>query len=346
MSSILFQDDFLSFNPSDPGSNYFYVAVPETPISDDGVSSVSGGVLTVDSSVYTHTSPADGDYHKFLVFTKSAFTAPANGDYLVLEANVSSQQTNLNTIPASLVAAPGSLDGVVDPNLDPRPCCGALNLFDVQANVIFDFIITNKMIYALYERFPYGKAAWGGPGLDYTGFVQLFPLANRPHNTDTSNLKIAFNRKTNSVSWFVDGKRKLQINSIGVMSQSKYTVIQYSAPNVPLSPQPIVRPNTFLVGFGNLGLMGATSPLNPGSKSNSALVDMSLNGLLPDSNPNGFNANGTPQCLPTILSYAQAGNTTNFGQGNVLEISSLKVYTASSVPNSKYINPVPYLATP
>lgn len=340
MTTILFTDDFASYDLNNPNSPYFSVAVPGYPPPVDGVTSVNAGTLTVDSSVYTLSLPTDLDYHKYLVLTKQTFAAPMSNKWLIFEVEAASNQTNLNTLPASLFAPTGTINGIVDAELDPRPCSGGFNVIDANLNFAFDFVITNKMVYALYERLPYQRTEWGGTGPNYLGFGQLFPLYSRSSPSEIVNLKIAYNYQTKKIRYLVNDRVLLELNQLGKMANSKYSVLKYTTPDQVQSPEVVLRPTAFRVGFANFSFFGETAPSNKFSLSNPALVDLSLNGYLPCADPNGYNDNKTPRALNSILSYAEAGNSTNFGQGNILKLQHLKVYTTTNSPGGNNISMV------
>lgn len=330
--TTLFSDNFSTpFAPSTPGSPYSYVPFPYP--SDDGVASQSNNTLTIDSSVYTRSTPTDNDDHKYLALTNETFNAPNSG-YLIGEILFKSLQTNLDDLPSSLMAPPGTINGIVDPNIDPRPSCGSFNFISDNYQFAMDFIVTNKTIYVLYERLPYGRTEWGGPGPNYTAFMQLFAVANRASTDEYALLQFAYNKRKNLFYFLVNNEVKIALTNLGAMvPDSRYTVQENTIPGEPPSPQFIINPTGFSIGFGNLTLFNTTSPRNPYRLSNPSLIDLSLGGYFPYVDPNGTYPNGTPLPMENILSYAAAGDTTCFGQGNIISVRNLRVYISNSLPH-------------
>lgn len=338
MATILFEDTFEpgTFDPSNPASNYFFFQVPGVVSGNDGAASIAANTLTIDSNTFSFSNSTGLDHVKYLTFTKQAFPTPTQSKFLVVEATMSAQQTNLGTIPAALNAAPGSTDGIVDPDSDPRPCCGALNFVDFANLLVLDFIITNKMVYALYERLPFNRLEWGGPGPNYSAFTHIIPVFKRSSPTDFHKLQIAYSKKLALANWYVDDKLVFSVPNTGTMIDAKFRILEGNVPESQKAQQPIIRSNSFNAGFGTFSLMDARYPLSKDYSPNKGLVDLTLGSashqILPFVDSNDFTINGRdilPRRQKFIQSYAEAGNSTNYGQGAVIQVKDFKVFTSN-----------------
>ena len=79
-----------------------------------------------------------------------------------------------------------------------------MNTIDFESLMVFDFLITNETIYAIYERLPFGRPALG----NYAAFTFNVPLvATSP--AQTHHLEISYDRAAGAVRWIVDGRGAL-----------------------------------------------------------------------------------------------------------------------------------------
>ena len=336
----LFYDDFgCGFMPERVGSPYIYFSAPGTALTS--ANDAFGGVtaqcelLTINSTPFKFTDPSGLDHVKFLVYQKSPYNAPKKGAEIVYEGVISVEQTGLGSIPQVLQAVNGSLVGVNNVNSDIRLAAGAFNCIDPETLMVFDFLISNEDIYAFYERLPFNRTEFGGPGPNYIAYSHAIPVAKRnvsnPGN-DFVKLAIAYNYKENYVRWIVNDMEVFRVNRIGYPLERKYRILEHNTVGQISAPAQLIRPKQLQYGFGTFSLMDMYNPQNPGQLNNAALVNLTLGGILPDVNPIVTNVNGTT-IAPTFLSpYLPGGfpgfpeNGTNFGQGAILRIKYLTVY--------------------
>ena len=78
---------------------------------------------------------------------------------------------------------------VTDPEADGRLAAAALNVADFESWMVFDHFITNKQLYAVYERLPFGRS----PAHNYASFTFIIPLAARKAN-DEHELSVVYDR--------------------------------------------------------------------------------------------------------------------------------------------------------
>lgn len=330
----LFFDNFLcGFNPGQAGSPYEFFSVPAVKlVANDAKGGVSCSYqgLVINSVPFTYTNPTGLDHVKYLVYQKDSYNAPRNGGEIVYEGLVAAEQTGLSGIPQVLQAQGGSLIGVNNVNSDIRIAAAGFNCIDEETMMVFDFIFSNEDIYAFYERLPFLRTEWGGKGPNYTAFSHAIPVAKRniadPIN-DFVKLAIAYNYRDNCVRWLVNDDEVFRVNRLGYPLERKYRILEHNQPGQLPAAVEIVRPKQLKFGFGTFSLFDMYNPQNPGQVNNTALVDLSSGGSLPDVNPIITNNNGTTIASTFLSSYPIVGSSgTNFGQGVTLRIKYLTVY--------------------
>lgn len=325
----LFLDNFNGpFDPSDPNSNYMFFSVPGVVTANDGTATVSGSGLTIESSPFKWTIANSLDHVKYLVFKKAPFSTQYPGDEVLFEAEISGAQTGLDKIPDKLKAAAGTINGVVNATSDPRPCCAAFNVVDFTNLLVFDFIITKDMVYALVERLPFNLPQWGG-SQQYNAYTHLIPVYTRDTSVDQLDdilhLGISYNYMTGCVKWFVKNKEVFRINKPGYLLEAKYRVTQITPIGQPVYPQSVVRSPQLWVGFGTFSLLEESFPINPLNLVNVGLVNFSMGGYFPYADANAAPINQPAVPLNYLADLPEIGNTTIFGQGANLRIKKLKV---------------------
>lgn len=335
LEMTLYLDNFngTSFDPSDPTSNYMFFGVPNLYVANDGVATMSpGNGLTIQSSPFTFSMNSGLDHTKYLTFCKTPFSVPFDSRKEILfEATMSSVQTGLDTIPDVLKAQIGSLDGISDAETDPRPCCAAFNVVDFSTLLVFDFIITNKSVYALIERLPFNLREWGGNG-SYNSYTHLVKVYTKSSPGEVLNLGISYHHSTGCVKWIIGSKVVYGIDNPGKFLDSKIRTIQITPIGQACYPELLVKSTQLWVGFGTFSLLESTAPENPNRISNKGLVDLSLNGAYPYADPNGAPTNQPSVRLNYLATVSDLNNSTVFGQGSNLNITKLKVSTRAYVP--------------
>lgn len=310
---VLFKDRFCGgFDPTSPLSEYQYASAG--PITFDDVSSItsSTGNLIIASVPYTKTYPAYLDHIKALITLKRTFKAPKEGE-LIVESEIGAQQSFSSGIPPQIQAAPGSLSGVTNAKVDLRICSASLTLIDNENFMVYDCAFTDNMIYAYYERAPFGRPEYGGSLGNYSAFSSAIPIGTRKAD-DITKVQIAYNRHKNYVRWILNGVEVLKINRLGYPPQAQYVGL-----NLGGIPQ-IVESKNMTVGFGTFSGMDFYNPLNPGAVDNSGLLYLNY----PTLNPVVTDVDGNP--IPaTNLNPVYDPTLTLFGQGISLTMRYLKV---------------------
>lgn len=217
-ATVLLQDDFSNgFTTSGSGAKW------NPPAATDGVVSTSSQGLKV---VPTGTNPTTG--RPAFAWTTGQQSAGGLGtfDHLkwaaMLKHTASSGNDGFDT-PAggtlSCTATLGSVGSgmaqqpfgaaVPDPDADPRLGSGVMLFTDQESGVIFDFFVTNKKIYAVYERRRTSDTQ------TYASFSYAVPVANRSSAAERDALRISYNRAASKVTWAVNGTSVLTVTGVG-----------------------------------------------------------------------------------------------------------------------------------
>jgi hypothetical protein len=329
--STLFFDDFSGIAPGAPGSAWtFFSSPPLLPKANDAAGGVTSGPngLQINSTPFTFTAPNGVDHVKYLVYS-TPYTAPDSGE-LVYEAKLSVKQTGLDGLPDILKAAtPDSVQGVNNVNSDARLSTAGMVTIDPATLIVFDFFLTNEDIYALYERLPFLRTEWGGPGPNYTAFTHLIPVGKRNTADPLSDfvvLAIKYNKSKGYVTWWINGVKVFEVSRIGLPLERKYRVLEETVPGRQMDPAKVITPQSLQFGFGTFSIMDATNPQNPGQLSNDGLVDLTQ-GTFPYANPIVTNVDGTSIAAKFISHYPlpPPAHGTNFGQGSILDVKYARI---------------------
>lgn len=98
-------------------------------------------------------------------------------------------------------------DAVADPRRDLRVGAGMLVTVDMATGLVFDFIVTDGCVLAVYERLAF-------PGTEHAGFSYAVPVADRqPH--DLHDLAIAYDAASATTRWYVEGDEVLAVDRLG-----------------------------------------------------------------------------------------------------------------------------------
>jgi hypothetical protein len=315
-------DDFQS---GFPGSKWFHSSIEGSGwASDDGIATTSKRGLKVVSS---GTNPATGqpafvrtlaqedengglpgglDHAKWLVFaTHTASTGYPGWDAkpgfeVACEARVGGRTFGTEGHPFGA--------NVTNPNNDLRLAAFALSTIDFETYMVYDFFITNRTIYAFYERLPFGRGEVLG---NYASFSFAVPVARTSPN-ERHHLKIGYDKTAGTVRWYVDGKEKFKVNKIGYRIDREYMQLDHGGDEVLLSP------NQLLCGMGMFSLLDGHRPSNTGLVRLSSVPDTYYNPQVGYPVPENFVDNESLQ------------SNRLFGQGAQINVKNYAVsYTPS-----------------
>jgi hypothetical protein len=263
--NTLFFDNFRSYAV---GSGYSYFA-SGAAVGDDGVatpatsgnpyldinSGVGGAGFTKSLSPSPIPNPTGGlDHVHYLVYRDGAFNLPNDGTEFIYEARAAAE-TQPGTIPSGL--EPVDL-GVTNATDDIRIAGSAVNSIDFVSWMVFDVFFSNETIYAFYERLPFGKPSFGGPGPDYHAFSHCIPIAKRNKSDPLSQfdtVAIAINRAEGTVRWLVNGEEKFRVKDIGLPLDRSLRILDHGGPATKVDLKQIN------IGFGTFTLLDMLNPV-------------------------------------------------------------------------------------
>lgn len=98
-------------------------------------------------------------------------------------------------------------EAVPDPYRDLRLGASILICMDRQSGMVFDFIITDRCVFAVYERLAF-------PPSQYAGFSYAVPVLDR-QPTDFHMLTLAYDAEAGAAFWYVEDTEVLTIDRIG-----------------------------------------------------------------------------------------------------------------------------------
>lgn len=232
-------------------------------VADDGIASTSSGGLWVSASgqnPFTH-APA---FTKTMSWEDGPLSAFDHVKWLVIMNHFSSRgQVGFDAVPGRELVCQATVSGrifgasahpfgpaVLAPNADPRLAAVATSAFDPETFVIFNFLLTNNMIYAFYERAPFARTATD----DYASFIYAVPVAAR-WVFQEHDLQIAFDKAGGKVRWLIDGIEVFRVSTIGSRINRAFMLLDRGGANRVISPAQLdcgMGMFTFLDGYGPL----------------------------------------------------------------------------------------------
>lgn len=248
----LFHDDFhdgLRIDGADARWGYFVVPAADGSmafVGDDGEATstdeglevrASGAHPTSGEPAFTSTVPQEHgdpdavpggvDHVKWLVYANATASTgfpgfdTLPGHELVFRATISGQTFGTAEHPFE--------ESVLDPDDDLRLAAVALNTYDPESWMVYDFWLTNRGIYAFYERLPFGRLQLG----TYAAFSFHQRVGDRsPY--DWHDLEIAYNRSAGTVRWSVDGEEHLRVERIGYRIAREHMTIDHGGAEEPI----------------------------------------------------------------------------------------------------------------
>lgn len=311
-----FRDGFTAANqPGTPDARWFYFAA-EPFVGNDGVATTSKqGLRVVPPAVNRQTGdpafalavgqeggpdnpfglPGGLDHVKWLVYMNQMATSGFPG----FDAVPGQVLTFENTLRGRTFGTAGHPfgDAVRDPDDDLRLASVAANTIDFETLMVFDFFLTNKTVYAFYERLPFGR----GPALgNYAAFSYMIPVADRDDGWVAT--KLTYDRAAGVVRWFLDDEEVFRVNKLGRRIDRKYLTLDHGGDEVD------IRPRQLNAGMGLFTLLDASLPTGD------ALVRLST---APDFY---FDPEADPPAPESFVDEESLGGSRLFGQGAELQV--------------------------
>jgi hypothetical protein len=232
-----------------------------TFLADDGVVTTSERGLRVESSGVNAFTGAPA-FVKTMGQDTGALSAFDHVKWLVIMNHLSSKGfVGFDAAPGQELACEARIAGrvygtehhpfgsaVVHPEADPRLGAVATSAFDPETFLIFNFLLTNEVVYAFYERPTFARGVFG----DYAAFTYAVPVfARRP--SDEHDLKIAYDKAGGTVRWLVDGDEVFRVDTLGTRIDRRYMLLDRGGADVIASPDQLdcaMGTFDFLDGYG------------------------------------------------------------------------------------------------
>jgi Family of unknown function (DUF6081) len=96
---------------------------------------------------------------------------------------------------------------VPDPHRELKCGAAALICVDRDTGIVLDFILTDRCLFAVYERL-------GHPGADYAAFSYAVPVTDREPG-DEHDLTIRYDGAAGAAAWIADGRVALSVDRLG-----------------------------------------------------------------------------------------------------------------------------------
>jgi hypothetical protein len=244
-------DDFRGgFSVGTPDAGWFYFQSGPF-VGDDGIAATSpAGSLTVRASgthpgtgqpAFTRTLGQEGaadnpdalpgglDHVKWLAYMNHlassgvpGFDAVA-GRELAFQTELSGESFGTDGHPFGAA--------VSDPGDDVRLAAAAMTTIDFDTFMVFDLFLTNRRLYAVYERLPFARDRYG----DYAAFCYMIPVARRTPDAWHA-VEIAYDRAAGTVRWRVDHREVFRVTRIGRRLDRRYLTIDHGGVETDVSP--------------------------------------------------------------------------------------------------------------
>jgi hypothetical protein len=323
-ATVIWRDDFAAgFDTSGPQAPWRHVQATPELIANDAVITTSGSSLHL---VARGRNPRTGEP----AFTRTvpnekgeAGKVPGFADHAKWIAYVNRQSVSgfqgFDAEPGTVLSCAATISGrtygtaghpfgdaVADPDDDPRLAGSMLNSIDPESSVAFDFVLTNKRVYAFYGRTNFSRMRLGS----YASFASTVPLAPRSP-ADEHNVKISYDRAAGVVRWIIDDAEAFRVDQIGYpLGRDTLTLDEGGVPS-------LVEPRQLSFGMGMLTLLDGSWPTGKG------LVRLSNRTVYyrPDA--------GEP-AQATFADEESLESSRLFGQGAELTISGFTVTSTAS----------------
>ncbi|MDI3422613.1 DUF6081 family protein [Streptomyces luteolus] len=318
---VLWHTDFSEgFATTGPEARWYHSATGPY-IGDDGVVTTgerglrvcSGGVGAQGDPAFVrtlaqeqdngHGLPGLLDHVKWLAYIKHhsstglpGFDAPPHGE-LVFEAEVSGRTYGTAAHPFGAA--------VHDPEDDLRLAASAINAFDPETLLVVDFFLTNRRIYAFYERLPFARRQLG----DYASFSYAIPVARRTPDR-RHRLALHYNRSAGLARWLIDGHEVFRVARLGYrLAPPQHPVLDHGGADAAVAPRQL---------NGGIGLFSLLDGA-PAGRAGAGLVRLS-------SAEDFYFAQSAPAPEPQeFLDDKSAETNRLFGQGASIDVARYTV---------------------
>lgn len=195
---------------------------------------------------------------------------------------------------------------VTNPEDDPRLSSCGLSTVSLDTYIMANVMLTNHSLWALYGRLPYGR----NDDDYYHAFLQIKKIGGR-YTGEYHDVSIVYDSGDETLTWFVAGKPKLHVVSIGMPSTDPDVRFLTDFGGYPR----IVKPTAFSSGFGLFNFLDGQDPNNPDS----------YTGLVEVTEQNPWTYYDQPY---GFVYYDYEGNYYRlYDQGATLKLSSFKLET-------------------
>lgn len=145
---------------------------------------------------------------------------------------------------------------IADPHRDLRLGSAAVICMDRQTGLVLDAVVTDRCVFAVYERLAF-------PGTAHAGFSYAIPVADRQPDHE-HRVSLAYDRSDGSARWYLGAEEVFRVDTLGLrLDGGRHLLRDNGAPDQPVLPrQMYCGVATFterIFGQGiRLGLRGAT----------------------------------------------------------------------------------------
>ncbi len=196
--------------------------------------------------------PAANDHPKWLAYLNEQSSAGYPGVDAVPGAEVSAT-THITGRTFGTEFHPFGA-AVRDSSDDLRLAAFAMTTIDLESWMAFDFVFTNRRVYAFYERLPFGRTASEG----YAAFSYAVPVAERSED-EVHTATIAYDAAAGIVRWMLEGVEVYRVHRIGHhLDRRDHLLIDLGG------AEHIVRPRQLAFGLGLFTVLDGAVGDGPG----------------------------------------------------------------------------------
>ncbi|MDO4290839.1 MAG: DUF6081 family protein [Eggerthellaceae bacterium] len=192
-------------------------------------------------------------------------------------------------------------DAVADPDADWRLGAPMLMAMCPLNSDVFDFVLTNKKVYVIYER----GGAMGGGETNWAVYSYAIPVADR-EPSDERLYRMSYDPSVNAMRWFIDGEQVFEVVGVGRRIDRKYMLVDQGG------VEEDAAPTVLNVGLGLISLLD-------GAIDGKALVNLTGSGSFYDPRL------GEPEPVAFVDSESK-DESRLFGQGADLVCKEFRVY--------------------